>query len=335
MAHAWSQMSDPSRYAVITDPGTPLAKLAAERGFARCFENPPDIGGRSRCCPTSGWSPPPSSATTWPSSAPGPSAADLTEAAGLGMAMGKDAQRRSGQGHHRRPRDLRLLRPVGRAAGGRVDAQAWPRMHPRPHHRSPKSVPTATWCRFIRPNPTDIAEQFYRWEVAVAICGHVLGIDPFDEPNVAESKRTPTTPWPPSLYRRWRPPPPTASSPGWARSSAGATTSRSRPTCPSVNSPPDLRRRVHDHLGGAPVTVDYGPRSPLDGQLHKGQPNPVIAVRSSASPGPARHPRQGLRLRHPRSPPRPSATTRVCWPTGAGSSGGGGRSLHHLVTVGA
>ena len=46
LAHAWSQMSDPSRYAVITDPGTPLAKLAAERGFARCFENPPDIGGR-------------------------------------------------------------------------------------------------------------------------------------------------------------------------------------------------------------------------------------------------------------------------------------------------
>ena len=37
--------------------------------------------------------------------------------------------------------------------------------------------------------PADIAEQFYRWEVAVAVCGHVLGIDPFDEPNVAESKK--------------------------------------------------------------------------------------------------------------------------------------------------
>src|SRR5579875_584564 len=46
LAHAWAQLPDPSRYAAITDPGTPLAALAAERGFARCFENAPDIGGR-------------------------------------------------------------------------------------------------------------------------------------------------------------------------------------------------------------------------------------------------------------------------------------------------
>ncbi len=46
LAHAWAQLPDPSRYAAITDPGTPLATLAAERGFHRCFANPPDIGGR-------------------------------------------------------------------------------------------------------------------------------------------------------------------------------------------------------------------------------------------------------------------------------------------------
>jgi glucose-6-phosphate isomerase len=31
--------------------------------------------------------------------------------------------------------------------------------------------------------------EYYRWEVATAIAGKVLGINPFDEPNVAESKK--------------------------------------------------------------------------------------------------------------------------------------------------
>ncbi len=35
-----------ARFAAITDPGTPLAALAAERGFRRVFAAPPDVGGR-------------------------------------------------------------------------------------------------------------------------------------------------------------------------------------------------------------------------------------------------------------------------------------------------
>ena len=46
LAWAWDRHPDPARYAVITDPGSSLAALAAERGFAATFENPPDIGGR-------------------------------------------------------------------------------------------------------------------------------------------------------------------------------------------------------------------------------------------------------------------------------------------------
>jgi transaldolase/glucose-6-phosphate isomerase len=39
--------SDPGdRFVAITDPGSPLAQLAAEHGFRRVFENDPDIGGR-------------------------------------------------------------------------------------------------------------------------------------------------------------------------------------------------------------------------------------------------------------------------------------------------
>ena len=43
---AWARHPDPRRFAVITDPGSELAALAADRGFAATFENPPDIGGR-------------------------------------------------------------------------------------------------------------------------------------------------------------------------------------------------------------------------------------------------------------------------------------------------
>lgn len=41
-------------------------------------------------------------------------------------------------------------------------------------------VPTA--------HPLDLGAEFYRWEVATALAGSLIGIDPFDQPNVQESK---------------------------------------------------------------------------------------------------------------------------------------------------
>jgi transaldolase/glucose-6-phosphate isomerase len=38
-------------------------------------------------------------------------------------------------------------------------------------------------------DPMDIGAEFVRWEVATAIAGAVLGIDPFDQPNVEEAKQ--------------------------------------------------------------------------------------------------------------------------------------------------
>ena len=37
-------------------------------------------------------------------------------------------------------------------------------------------------------DPTDLGAQVLVWEVATALCGAVLGINPFDQPNVAEAK---------------------------------------------------------------------------------------------------------------------------------------------------
>lgn len=36
--------------------------------------------------------------------------------------------------------------------------------------------------------PDDLGAEFFRWEMATAVAGAVIGIDPFDEPNVQESK---------------------------------------------------------------------------------------------------------------------------------------------------
>jgi glucose-6-phosphate isomerase/transaldolase/glucose-6-phosphate isomerase len=38
------------------------------------------------------------------------------------------------------------------------------------------------------PRAADIAGEFFRWEVATAACGLLLGVNPFDEPNVQQAK---------------------------------------------------------------------------------------------------------------------------------------------------
>ncbi len=37
-------------------------------------------------------------------------------------------------------------------------------------------------------SPVALGGHFVRFELAVAIAGHVLGINPFDQPNVVEAK---------------------------------------------------------------------------------------------------------------------------------------------------
>jgi hypothetical protein len=38
-------------------------------------------------------------------------------------------------------------------------------------------------------DPIDLGAEFVRWEIATAIAGVILGIDPFDQPNVEEAKQ--------------------------------------------------------------------------------------------------------------------------------------------------
>jgi hypothetical protein len=289
LAHAWSQVPDPSRYSVITDPGTPLSKLAAERGFARCFENPPDIGGRYSVMSYFGMVPAALIGYDVAELCARALGAELTEAAGLGMAMGEDA--RAGRDK------VTIVVPEAFASFGLWVEQL---VAESTGKRGTGCVPVPTTDPETGPDrhvvplhpqvPADIAEQFYRWEVAVAICGHVLGIDPFDEPNVAESKKNTND----ALARLPLPAVETAAAGSvftWLDevvSPGDYVSLQAYLPFGQDDALLDLRRRVRDHLGGAPVTAGYGPRFlHSTGQLHKGGPNTVVAVQIvSATPGP-------------------------------------------------
>ena len=42
--------------------------------------------------------------------------------------------------------------------------------------------------RIALDDPYDLGEEFFRWEIATAVAGSILGIHPFDQPDVEASK---------------------------------------------------------------------------------------------------------------------------------------------------
>ena len=150
-------------------------------------------------------------------------------------------------------------------------------------------------------DPIDLGAEFVRWEVATAIAGVVLGIDPFDQPNVEEAKRLthevlaavehghePARAGrrrgrgrrhrPSTATRRSGSPRATAAS----SASSPATSPAARPTRTSRSRRSSPRRRpaTRPWRGSAPLlrdrtgratTAGYGPRFlHSTGQLHKG-----------------------------------------------------------------
>jgi glucose-6-phosphate isomerase/transaldolase/glucose-6-phosphate isomerase len=126
-----------------------------------------------------------------------------------------------------------------------------------------------------------LGTEFMVWEVATAIAGHVLGIDPFDEPNVAESKENTkkvlsSLPLPAVESAD----PSTVSS--WLKETVRAhdyVSLQAYLPFGQDDALERLRRGVRDGLGGMAVTAGYGPRFlHSTGQLHKGGPDEVVAV---------------------------------------------------------
>jgi hypothetical protein len=131
-------------------------------------------------------------------------------------------------------------------------------------------------------HPTDLGELFFRWEVATAVVGSLLGIDPFDEPDVAAAKAATA-----EVLEQWP-----------ARLEAPASADELGAFLDATVTPGDylavlaylpygdavdkalaaVQRNVRDRWGIA-VTRGYGPRYlHSTGQLHKGGPASVVAV---------------------------------------------------------
>jgi len=162
-------------------------------------------------------------------------------------------------------------------------------------------------------DPLEVGAEFVRWEVATAAAGIVLGIDPFDQPNVQESKDATK-----DLLEAFRArgalpqPAPLVAEPGLAVTADPAALGDAPVTVDGAVQhlltllragrdyfailaylPPDpevakalqrIRQRVRDTTGVA-TTLGFGPRFlHSTGQLHKGGPDSGVFLQVTADP---------------------------------------------------
>jgi glucose-6-phosphate isomerase len=162
-------------------------------------------------------------------------------------------------------------------------------------------------------DPLDLGAEFIRWEVATAVAGIVLGIDPFDQPNVQESKDATK-----DLLEAYRAkgalpqPMPLVSEPGIAASADPAALGDAPVTVDAavtqllslVRGGRDyvavlaylpMNREIEERLQGvrarirsatgAATTLGFGPRFlHSTGQLHKGGPDTGVFLQLTADP---------------------------------------------------
>jgi glucose-6-phosphate isomerase len=178
------------RFIAITDPGSPLERLAKERGV-RVVAGEPSIGGRYSALSPFG---------LVPAALMGVELARLLDRAeetlnacrvvegnpglALGLALGEAWQD---------GRDKVVIRPnphgfglwveqllaesTGKNGRGLVPA---PDESPEGADRQLREVELD--------DPYDLGSEFFRWEFATAVAGAILEINPFDQPNVQEAK---------------------------------------------------------------------------------------------------------------------------------------------------
>jgi hypothetical protein len=281
LAYAWDRLGhDGSRFAAITDPGTGLAKLARERQFSKVFENDPNIGGRYSVLSYFGLVPAALLGYDVARLCERAQSIDMAEAVALGVAMGEAALA---------GRDKVTIRTAPTSASFGLWVEQLIAESTGKRGKGCVPVPTTDaeegGDRFELSvhigEAHDLGAEFQRWEIATAVAGHVLDIDPFDEPNVTESKENtkrvlenlpleaPETIDPTKVT-------------SWLTNEVQAGDYVSVQAFLPYDQQAvlaELRTRLRDSLDGLPVTAGFGPRFlHSTGQLHKGGANNVVAV---------------------------------------------------------
>ncbi|GLU49444.1 glucose-6-phosphate isomerase [Nocardiopsis ansamitocini] len=193
------------RIVVVTDPGSPLAALAAEKGYPTVLADP-DVGGRYSALTAFGLVPSAlagvdvealldEAAAVSETLAEGGNAALLLGAA-LGGFAGHDKVVLAGA----TPAGLGdwieqlVAESTGKNGTGLlpvvVEGAEAPGFVPGPDTHliaySEDGGPDAAHADTLVSGP--LGAQFLAWEYATAVAGRLLGIDPFNQPNVQESK---------------------------------------------------------------------------------------------------------------------------------------------------
>ena len=274
----WEKTGRGEQFVAITDPGSELEEVARSRGFRRVFAGNPEIGGRYSALSPFGVVPAalmglelePLLARAEESVEACRSQHDDNPGLELGLALGHN---------WRHARDKVCINPnpggfglwaeqllaesTGKDGKGLVPA---PEENPNGgRDRQPALV--------LEAKPEDVGAEFFRWEFATAVAGHLLGINPFDQPNVQEAKdRTRAileSGDDPQLEPEHTP------DALFARAEPGDYVCLQAFVEPSEQADValfDLARRAREETGCV-VTSGYGPRYlHSTGQLHKGGP---------------------------------------------------------------
>ncbi len=217
-----------SHFVAITDPDTPVVRLAGERGFLRTFEAPPDVGGRYSALTVFG---------LVPAALIGVDLRRLLDRAGqiaeasaarvpatdnpalaLGAALGELALAGRDKVTFFASPSLQALpswieqliaESTGKDGKGIIPVVDEPPLEPGEYGRDRIFVYlrlsgdqthdldnriTALEAaghpavQLALDEAADIGREFFRWEVAVAAAGAVLGIHPFNQPDVQLAK---------------------------------------------------------------------------------------------------------------------------------------------------
>jgi len=171
------------QFAAVTDPGSDLEQFAHEHGFLRVFHGEPTIGGRYSALSPFG---------IVPAVLMGIDATRLLErtvemqeacrfAEGnpgldLGLRLGGAAS--VGLTSHGDSFGLWMEQLVAESTGKRGKGIVPAPDDPRAELHEEVALPS----------PYELGQEFFRWEFAVAVAGSILGINPFDQPDVQAAK---------------------------------------------------------------------------------------------------------------------------------------------------
>ena len=189
----WSKTGRGEQFVAVTDPGSELEAQARERGFRAVFPGNPEIGGRYSALSPFG---------IVPAALMG---VDLEALLGR-AAEAAEACRSTGDdnpglelgvalGHGwRHARDKVAINPNPGEFGLWVEqllAESTGKdgkgLVPCPGE-DPNGGRDRQPALVLIEEPHDVGAEFFRWEFATAVAGHLLEINPFDQPNVQEAK---------------------------------------------------------------------------------------------------------------------------------------------------